>query len=296
MGLRKNKNLFRAAAYLAAAVCIFAMWGCRPAVDSTGAASSAVESPQRIICGSPAIGELVFALGCADRVVGVSAHSDFPPEILEKPVFGSSLAPNREVLMALQPDLILSQGRAESLTEFARAMDIPMLSVSMDTMADVRQAIVDISRALEGEEQGGVLLEQMNATLPHEIPRATQTVFLALGHTPGDFASLFTTGGGTYLDEWLQLAGGANAYGDLRQPWPVISLESLVKRAPAIVLDIQYEPPTQQQKTALLDDWAHLGIEPSRVRFVSDTILLRPGIRAARAIQLLHTAIHSPAE
>ena len=73
-----------------------------------------------IVCASPAVAEIVFALGCGDRVVGVSEFTDWPPEAAAKPSLGGALSPNRERILALEPDLILAQGQAEALGAFAR--------------------------------------------------------------------------------------------------------------------------------------------------------------------------------
>jgi ABC-type hemin transport system substrate-binding protein len=42
---------------------------------------------QRVICGTPAVAEIVFALGCGDRVVGVSEFTDWPPEAATRFVY-----------------------------------------------------------------------------------------------------------------------------------------------------------------------------------------------------------------
>ena len=47
-------------------------------------AASAV-SARRIVCATPAVAEIVFALGQGARVVGVSEFTDWPPEAAAKP-------------------------------------------------------------------------------------------------------------------------------------------------------------------------------------------------------------------
>jgi iron complex transport system substrate-binding protein len=49
--------------------------------------------------------ENLFALGCADQVVGVSRHEDFPPAALQKPEF--SYHDGVEKFLAASPDLVL---------------------------------------------------------------------------------------------------------------------------------------------------------------------------------------------
>ena len=47
--------------------------------------------------------------------MGVSDHTICPPEALLKEKIGSWTHPNRERLLVLKPDLILTQGRHETL-------------------------------------------------------------------------------------------------------------------------------------------------------------------------------------
>src|SRR5690348_16024585 len=57
-----------------------------------GAASTdkaEVAKPARVVSLVPAITETLFALGLGDRVVGVSAYCDFPPEARSLPKVGT---------------------------------------------------------------------------------------------------------------------------------------------------------------------------------------------------------------
>ena len=118
------------------AVAVFSLAGCG------GPTERATESSgKRIVCASPAVAEIVFALGCGDRVVGVSEFTDWPPEAAAKPSIGGALSPNRERILALEPDLILAQGQSEALGAFAQARGIGFRTFPLDTLADLRAAI-----------------------------------------------------------------------------------------------------------------------------------------------------------
>ena len=56
--------------------------------------------PRRIICMAPNITEAVFALGCGDRVAGVTDFTMYPPEAKTKPCVGSAFRPNLERIVA----------------------------------------------------------------------------------------------------------------------------------------------------------------------------------------------------
>ena len=264
--------------------------GCRGGED---AAVPFPAEPSRIVCASPAVAEIVFALGAGDRVAAVADFTDWPPEAAEKPRIGGALSPSRERILALQADLILSQGRSEALAALAREHRIAFFSLPLDTLSDVRAAIAGCAARLNAEERGRRLLREFDAGLAALPRREPVPVLIALGHSPGDLSGLMTTGAGTFLHDIVELAGGRNVFADVSLPWPRISRESLLRRAPALVLDLQAVALDDTRRAALAADWQRLGFAPGQVRILEEDFLLRPGPRAPLAAARIADAIRS---
>lgn len=263
--------------------------GCRGGED---AAVPFPAEPSRIVCASPAVAEIVFALGAGDRVAAVADFTDWPPEAAEKPRIGGALSPSRERILALQADLILSQGRSEALAALAREHRIAFFSLPLDTLSDVRAAIAGFAARLNAEERGRRLLREFDAGLAALPRREPVPVLIALGHSPGDLSGLMTTGTGTFLHDIVELAGGRNVFKDVPLPWPRISRESLLRRAPALVLDLQAVALDDTRRAALAADWQRLGFAPAQVRILEEDFLLRPGPRAPLAAARIAESIH----
>lgn len=263
--------------------------GCRGGED---AAVPFPAEPSRIVCASPAVAEIVFALGAGNRVAAVADFTDWPPEAAEKPRIGGALSPSRERILALQADLILSQGRSEALAALAREHRIAFFSLPLDTLSDVRAAIAGFAARLNAEERGRRLLREFDAGLAALPRREPVPVLIALGHSPGDLSGLMTTGTGTFLHDIVELAGGRNVFKDVPLPWPRISRESLLRRAPALVLDLQAVALDDTRRAALAADWQRLGFAPAQVRILEEDFLLRPGPRAPLAAARIAESIH----
>lgn len=274
---------------IAAALLALALAGCgRSGADRAPVAPTA---PRRVVCASPAVAEIVFALGCGDRVVGVSEFTDWPPEAAAKPSIGGALSPNRERILALEPDLILAQGKSAALGAFAQAQGIGFRTVPLDTLADLRAAISDFAAALDSPEHGRQMLRKIEADFAALPVRVPVSVFIALGHAPGDFSGLMTAGPGTFLSEIVALAGGSNVFADVAALWPKISQESLVRRKPAVILDFQSAAAAGARRAALVADWDKLGFRADQVRILDEDVLLKPGPRAAQAAARLAAAL-----
>ena len=70
----------------------------------------------RIIALYGAFNEILADLGCIDLLVARTAADDQPPSIVAKPSIGTHLRPNAELIMALDPDLIIQLGgRGEAM-------------------------------------------------------------------------------------------------------------------------------------------------------------------------------------
>jgi iron complex transport system substrate-binding protein len=62
----------------------------RTFVDDLGRKIYLAQAPNRLVSLAPSITETLYAIGLADRVVGVTEFCDYPPEARNKPKVGYS--------------------------------------------------------------------------------------------------------------------------------------------------------------------------------------------------------------
>ncbi len=255
---------------------------------------------RRVICASPSITEIVFTLGEGTRVVGVSDFSFYPPAALDVAQIGGQINPNRERILSLEPDLIIFQGKHQALARFCREQGIPTLSVDIDRIGHITAAIERIGTVLDADIKAKSLATEIRQQLD-DLARKTQarpprSVFLGLGHTPGDLTGLMTTGSGTFLHELIELAGGRNIFADAPGAYPRISKEALVRRRPDVIIEVLAEGISPDNQVLLKSDWERLATLPAvqagRIHFLSDDYLLIPGVRIAQTANRLAAAIH----
>lgn len=256
--------------------------------------------PQRIVCGTPAVAETVFALGLGDRVVGVSDYTIYPPDAEAVAGVGGWANPNRERLLMLRPDLIISQGRHETLAAFARAYGIRFHTVKLDTLADVHAAIDGIAGILGVPERGVALnadirraIRSFSETIPTGPPKR---VLLLIGRTSGSLTGLGTVGPGTFLDDMIRVAGGTNVFGDAMGAYPQVSKETLLVRAPEVILEINPGGLAAETIDRLRADWQVMGDLPAvrdgRIHYLTNDYLLIPGPRMGLIAGVFAEAIH----
>jgi iron complex transport system substrate-binding protein len=259
------------------------------------------EAFRRIVCATPAIVEIVYALGGGDRVAAVSDYTVFPPEALEKPRSGGWMDPNREQLLALRADLVLTQGEHPALAAFAAAHSIPLRSLRIESLEDIPAAAREIGEMLDLTNAAEQVIERMQREWREmEAQRAGRPLVrtaLIIGRLPGSMQGMTTVGPGTFLDELLQLAGGTNVFSDATGAYPQISKESLLARNPEVIIEMNPGGWPEGSRGRLEQDWRALSridaVRRGRIHFLDEDFLLIPGPRASEIARRLAACLHS---
>ena len=250
------------------------------------AAGILLAQPRRIVSTSPSITETLFALGLGDRVIGVSTYCRYPPAVLALPKIGTFIKPDPEKIAVLRPDLVIVQ-KAKSpqpLPNRLAALDIKYAEVEPGSLAEVYTMIRDIGRATASPGQA----EARGAGAP-------PAVLLIVGRDPGLLSNLVGAGPGAYLDELIGIAGGKNVLADSKVEYPRISMETVVRTDPEVILDAGAMGTTQNDGTKgeneLRQPWlAHRELRAVRNRMVfgltSETLVV-PGPRVVDAVEII---------
>jgi iron complex transport system substrate-binding protein len=246
--------------------------------------------PERIVSLNPATTEILFAIGAGPRLVGRSQYDVFPDSAKYVPSVGAALRPNIESVLAAHPDLVVmyaSQDNRQAVDRFRQA-GIQTVSFKSDSIEQFARDTRLLGRVTGDSARAATLVDSVMATL-HRVRAATAnlphpTVFIHAWDRP-----IIAIGGGSFLSQLLEIAGGRNVYADISAPSATVTLEDVVKRNPDYVLASPVSAPKMRESPS----WnAVPAIRAGKLLVYDTTLVGRPSVLLGAAAVSLAKLIH----
>lgn len=150
--------------------------------------------PERVVCLSPALTEIIYEMGYGDKIIGRSSYCDYPSDVKQATDLGSTANPDIDAITDLLPDLVITS--------------TPIASKDTFTMeqAGVNTVLIPAPTTLEGFSSVytslGLIFEGM-FTGTEKGEDTYSAVSKALGNTDA-----VNIGNFVYITENLTVAGG----------------------------------------------------------------------------------------
>ncbi|SVA77981.1 uncharacterized protein METZ01_LOCUS130835 [marine metagenome] len=256
---------------------------------------------QRVISTSPAITEILFAIGAGDRVVGVTDFCNYPEQACRLPSIGGPLNPSTETWITLKPDLIIIQEDSEVIQKNAKIFEIPSLTVSVNNLNNILNSIQIIADSLHMPQAGHQLaikiktkIEGYRAHLKKIKPRQ---VLMLLSDTNDPSRDLYAVGRDTFLNELLTIAGGENVLPDTMARYPKVSKEYIIAKSPEIIIEVGPKSNLSKEETlARKKTWGKFStlraVKDDKLYFISADYILIPGPRLLNILDDFTRTIH----
>ena len=197
--------------------------------------------PQRVVSLSPAVTEIMFALGADDLLVGRTDFCEYPDEASQIPSIGGISNLNIEKILSLKPDLVISGSMVgKKATDQMDQMGTPMVCViekpNFEALYDNIEAI---GRLVGKEHEADSLVESLKWKVERLLADTSlsalnsqlSSCYYVVGFGP---SGNFTAGGNTFINDIIRMAGGRNIAEGM-EGWSY-SLEALMKEDPDYII------------------------------------------------------------
>ena len=270
-------------------------------VDDFGRNVSITKIPARIVSLAPGNTETLFALGLGSKVVGVTRLCDYPPEVPERvgigdiKVIGGYANPSIERIVALEPDLVLASGSLQRKTvDLLEEKGLRVVALNPKTIDQVLQNIRLVGKICGVAKKADELAESLEKRIGFVVSRVSgetkkPRIYYEIWHSP-----LMSAGPGTWVHELVSLAGGLNIFSDAKQPYPVISSETVIQRNPEIIIiKVGYMGEVAKEEIKRRPGWAVIdAVKNDRIYELEENIVIRPSPRIVQGLEELAKIVH----
>ena len=287
---------------------------------------------QRVLSLLSSTTEIIYALGCGDRLVGRSHECDYPEEVSELPICtipkfnvdGTSREVDDEVkslvqsalsiyyineklLKELKPDIIFTQSQCEvcavSVSDVENALknitglSSRVISVEPNSVEDIVNDILTIAEILNVRKKGKELVESIKAKIDNTekiVYQKSSPSVAAIEWIDPLMAA------GNWVPQLIKVAGGKNLFGEAGKHSPWMKYNDLVEQDPEIIIVM---PCGYDIKKSLIEiktleskkGWGSLKAVRNRNVYITDgnQFFNRPGPRIIESLEILLEIIHS---
>lgn len=262
-------------------------------VDDYGRTIKLNKIPERIVSAAPTPTEILFAVGAGDLVVGVDDYSDYPAEVANITKVGSYTL-NTEVIIGLQPDLVLSSDLVPlSQLELLEDHGIPYVILATRTLDDVLKDIRLVG-ILTGHVDEAVALADSLSDRIEAVKSKTLAEDVVKPRLYIEYYPYWTYGPGSFGDDLIALAGGINIAADTSSEYPMLTSEFIIAQDPEVIIyTVGYMTTTTAEEISSRPGWDTIAaVVDGDIHSMDDNLMSRYGPRIVDGLEQLAAILH----
>jgi cobalamin transport system substrate-binding protein len=265
------------------------------ATDMMGREVSLKAAPNRIVSLAPSCTEIIAVLGLQKKLVGITEHTDYPPEVLDLPKVGSYVNLNVELILSLRPDLVIAtdDGNPEEVIEKLDEFSVPVFVLNLRTYEDIENSVRKLGDFLGNAPNAEAAVRQMRSVASC-ISDKTKHVERPSVLWIYDMNPIVSAGNDTFTNELIQMAGGASMTGDVSISYPRVAIESVIAKNPQIIVITTMDPfGDGNEKRQWWNQWTMIrAVQNKRVYLMDSKNLDRPSPRIVYGFMQLARVLH----
>jgi iron complex transport system substrate-binding protein len=249
-----------------------------------------LNASERIVTLSPAINEIVYALGAGDQVVGNTTYSLYPEASKKVTKVGGYFSPSLEKILSLKPTLVMMQPNNRKLAMQLEQLHIKTEVVPIDRLEHITEAITKLGHTLHKEQKAKEIVSRIEKAL-QELKGivSNKKILIVFGHNTKIAGNIFVAGQNLYFDDIINASGNTNALHSTRKGQPVLNRENIIALNPDIVILLAHSMKerglTQKE---LIDPWLKLPISAAKQKNIYIIDKAYSGIPSDRLVLFLN--------
>jgi iron complex transport system substrate-binding protein len=267
--------------------------------DQTGQTFTFTKPATKIVSLAPGNTEIAFSIGLDSNIIGDTTYCDYPAAAVTKPKMGGFSTANTELIVAAQPDLILTANLhiAKVVPQLQALLpNAAVFTLNPKTLQDVMDATILVGKITDHLKQARDTVATMQAKI-NSVTSKTQPltsfqkpkVLYVLYPDP-----LMTVGSDTPQYQLIDLSGGLSISQGMPNGYPTMSIEALVAANPDIIITSGMGTAGSAKDQMLNNPQLKTinAIKNNKVFDIDGNILQRMGPRLADGLVAMAQVIH----
>lgn len=268
-------------------------------IDSRGVAVTFDKTPETIVSLMPSNTEILFALGCGDRIIAVSEYCNYPDETSNMQKLPSGEKLNIESIIAMSPDVAII-GNMTAMEDQVNQLEQAGVNVVVTEANNLSETygIIEMLGTVTGKEKEALTIVKDMKNGFEKIRKNSEDknspkVYVEV--SPLEYG-LWSCGKDTFIQELIDITGCKNIFDDI-EGWAAVSEEQVIARNPDIILTTSspltgIEDPVGEILSR--ENWSGIeGVKNNKVVMLDSDMISRPGPRLLDAANELMKAICS---
>jgi iron complex transport system substrate-binding protein len=248
-----------------------------------------------IVSLAPSITEIVYFVDAGDKLIGRTDYCNYPEEASEVDSIGGYYNPNSELIIALDPDVVLADSIhvSSGTVEYLKSLGMTVIVFDAQNIADIFDNIIligeitgNLDNAIEGVAGLRARMDAVVSTIAaaNVSDQDKPSVLHVTWHDP-----LWTIGQGSFLNIVIEMAGGINIFRDVITSDFQADIEQAVSRNPDLITVVSDHGSETSFYYVLSDDSPFAQTTAfinGKVYIVDSDVVCRPGPRIIDALEL----------
>ena len=253
--------------------------------DDTGRQVSLEKAATRIVTLAPNLTEQLFSLGVGEHIIATVEYSDYPAAALSIPRIGGAEEISAEVILALQPDLVVAwdNGSPAEVLSLLESLGLVVYRASSQSLLGVSKTLTDLAVLTQQSTTAAPLIAAFNADIEKITllyrNKPSVSVFYQLWYEP-----LMTANKQQMINEMIVMCGGNNLFSEQWEVVPQTSVESIVMLNPDVILAPEQGTPVNWLKR--WQAWPEISaVSKQHLYTINADLINRPTLRSVQGLQ-----------
>lgn len=237
--------------------------------------------PKRVVCLTEETTEILYRIGAAHVVVGVSGYTVRPPEARKKPRVSAFLTADVPKIEALEPDLVLafSDLQADIVRELLKRGHT-VVGFNQRSIEEILTTVRVVGALVGFGEEAATLADELAANVARvreagaKLPRRPRVLFEEWDDP--------LISGIRWVSELVEVAGGEDVFPELRTrhdgPGRIVEPARVIERAPEVILASWCGKKVRPERIRARPGWDAIpAVRDGRIHEIKSPLILQPG-------------------